>query len=188
MASVKEEKKKKYPLPKPTECSVAGVQNCNASQCCDNFGFQCYAKNASFAACMKKCEPAALSKKGSLEVVSKDAFGTFLDKLEDCNQTLPWRHADHAHFRYYGEDKFLQWCMDKHGVDKVPSRQMVDHVPKDEKIYGLHLTVSCPGHRSKFERPMKKWHPNCSRSLTVSMHAFRTVKEYEECLKNTTQL
>jgi hypothetical protein len=137
---------------------------------------------------LENCELSRMSFHGSLEVMSKDAFGTFLDNMEECNRTLPWQDADHAHFRYYGEDKFLQWCMDRHGVDKVPSRQMVDHIPKDEKIYGLHLTVSCPGHRSKFERSMKEWHPNCTRSVTASMHAFRTVKKYEECLKNTSQL
>lgn len=137
---------------------------------------------------MENCDLVRMSFHGSLEVISKDGFGTFLDNMDECDNNLPWRNADHAHFQYYGEDKFLQWCMDRHGVDKIPSRQMVDTVPKDEKIYGLHLTVSCPGHRTKFERKMKKWHPNCSRSETASMHAFKTVDDYVECLKNTTQL
>jgi len=136
---------------------------------------------------MENCDLVRMSFHGSLEVISKDAFGTFLDNIDECDKNLPWKHGDHAHFRYYGEDKFLQWCMDRHGVDKVPSRQMVDTVPKDEKIYGLHLTVSCPGHRTKFERQMKKWKPNCTRSVTASMHSFKTVKDYLECLKNTTQ-
>ena len=132
---------------------------------------------------MENCDLVRMSFHGSLEVMSKDAFGTFLDNMHECDTNLPWKNADHAHFRYYGEDKFLQWCMDRHGVDKVPSRQMVDTVPKDEKLYGLHLTVSCPGHRTKFERKMKKWHPNCSRSVTASMHGFKTVKDWLECLK-----
>lgn len=137
---------------------------------------------------MENCNYVRMSMHGSLEVMSKDAFGTFLNNMDDCLDTLPWKSATHAHFRYYGEDKFLQFCMDKHGVDRVPSRQMVDTVPKDQLIYGLHLTVSCPGHRTKFEGKMKKWHPNCTRSVTAAMHAFKTPKDYLECLKNTTQL
>jgi len=137
---------------------------------------------------LENCKFVRMSLHGSLEVVSKDAFGTFLDNLEECKTSLPWKNAEHGHFRYYGEDKFLQFCMDKHGVDRVPSRQMVDKVPKDEKLYGIHLTVSCPGHRTKFERKVGKWNPNCTRSMTAGMHPFKTVKKWLECLKNTTQL
>jgi len=137
---------------------------------------------------LENCKFVRMSLHGSLEVVSKDAFGTFLDNLEECKTSLPWKNAEHGHFRYYGEDKFLQFCMDKHGVDRVPSRQMVDRVPKDEKLYGIHLTVSCPGHRTKFERKVGKWNPNCTRSMTAGMHPFKTVKKWLECLKNTTQL
>jgi len=138
---------------------------------------------------MENCKYVRMSLHGSLEVVSKDAFGTFLDNLEECQSSLPWRNAERAHFRYYGEDKFLQHCMDRHGVSRVPSRQMVDTVPKSEpRLYGLHLSVSCPGHRTKFERALQKWKPNCSRSVTAGMHAFKTPKAYIECLRNTTKL
>merc|ERR1711953_104872 len=137
---------------------------------------------------MENCKYVRMSFHGSLEVMSKDAFATFLDNLDDCYETLPWKDGVHAHFKYYGEDKFLQFCMDKHGVTRVPSRQIVDTVPKDQNIYGLHLTVSCPGHRTKFETTMHKWHPNCSRSVTAAIHAFKTPKSWLECLKNTTEI
>jgi len=137
---------------------------------------------------MENCKYVRMSLHGSLEVVSKDGFGTFLDNLEECQASLPWKSAEHAHFRYYGEDKFLQFCMDKHGVARVPSRQMVDTVPKSKNLFGLHLTVSCPGHRTKFERALHKWTPNCTRSATAGMHAFKTPEQYMECLKNTTKL
>jgi len=122
-----------------------------------------------------------------MEVMSKDAFGTFLDNIDDCQETLPWMNGTHAHWRYWGEDKFLQFCMDKSGVTRVPTRQMVEMVPKDQNLYGLHLTISCPGHRSKFEGLVQKWHPNCSRSLTAGMHPFKTPEKWLECLKNTTE-
>ena len=58
----------------------------------------------------------------SMEVASKDAFGTFLDNLVDCYETLPWKDGVHAHWKDYGEDKFMHFCMDKHGITRVPSR------------------------------------------------------------------
>jgi len=50
----KNKTQKKKLLPKPEECSLAKTQNCMKSQCCENFGFQCYQKNATYAACLKK--------------------------------------------------------------------------------------------------------------------------------------
>jgi len=137
---------------------------------------------------LENCKYTRMSLHGSLEVVSKVAFGTFLANLDECLVSLPWKDAEYAHFRYYGEDKFLLKCMDKHGVDRVPSRQMVDTVPTDQNLYGLHLTVSCPGHRSKKERKVGKWTPNCTRSATAAMHPFKTKKAYMQCLQNTTKL
>lgn len=43
-------------LQKVTECSVTTTQNCMLSQCCHDYGMQCYAKNESWAACLKSCE------------------------------------------------------------------------------------------------------------------------------------
>ena len=43
----------------------------------------------------------------SMEVASKDAFGTFLDNLDDCYVSLPWKNGTHAHWRYYREDQFI---------------------------------------------------------------------------------
>jgi len=75
---------------------------------------------------MENCNYVRMSLHGSLEVVSRGGFTAFLDNLDDCYNTLPWKDGTHAHFKYYGEDKFLQFCMDKLGVDKVASRQMVE--------------------------------------------------------------
>merc|ERR1712217_809705 len=93
---------------------------------------------------MENCKHVRMGFHGSLEVVSKAAFGTFLTNLEACHAELPVEDGVYAHFRYYGEDKFLVWCLHKHGVGRVPSRQEVIKVPIAEKIFGLHLTVSCP--------------------------------------------
>merc|ERR1712048_804950 len=137
---------------------------------------------------IENCKFVRMSLHGSMEVVSKDAFGTFLDNLDDCYETLPWKNGSAAHWRYYGEDKFMQFCMDKHGITRVPSRQMVESVPSGENINGLHLTISCPGHRTKFQTNVMKWKPNCSRSVTAGLHPYKTPKEWLECLKNTTEI
>jgi len=112
--------------------------------------------------------------------------GPFLDHLDDCQHVLPVKNASHAHFRFYGEDKFMAWCMEAYGVDRMPSMQVVESVPKNEVIQGLHLTVSCPAHRNPFSLQSGTWHPNCTRSRTASMHAFRTVKKWVQCFENTT--
>jgi hypothetical protein len=135
---------------------------------------------------LENCKDTRMSFHGSLEVMSKTAFGTFLNHLEDCQKVLSWDSADHAHFKYYGEDKFLAWCMEAYGVDKVPSLQVVERVPKNQVIQGLHLAVSCPAHRDGFKLTTAKWHPNCTRSRTASMFAYRTVEKWVQCFKNTT--
>jgi len=134
----------------------------------------------------ENCKTTRMSFHGSLEVVSNKAFQTFLVHLEDCQRVLPYQNASYAHFRYYGEDKFMAWCMHAFGVDKVPSRQELQNVPDGQQIHGLHLTVSCPAHRGTLEGQVKKWHPNCTRSKTAGLHAFRTVKKWMHCFEQTT--
>merc|ERR1712117_765224 len=115
-------------------------------------------------------------------------FSKLLAHMEDCQVRLPIHNGDHAHFREYGEDKFAAWCMHLEGVDKIPSRQQVDSLPEDTMIQGLHITVSCPGHRTKFERTMKKWHPNCTNTKSAGLHAFRKPTLWAKCFRETMML
>merc|ERR1712232_212379 len=82
----------------------------------------------------ENCKNVRMSFHGSLEVISHQAFGTFLDHLDDCHRVLPWNNADHAHFKYYGGDKFAAWCMHAYGVDKVPSMQSVESEPEGPEL------------------------------------------------------
>jgi hypothetical protein len=136
---------------------------------------------------MENCKHTRMGFHGSMEVVSKNAFGTFLSNLESCHTELPVENGVYAHFRYYGEDKFLAWCLHKHGVGRVPSRQEVMKVPVNEKIYGLHITASCPQHTAKEikDKRIKKWAPNCSRVKTAGMHPFKTPEAYMKCVTET---
>merc|ERR1712190_368379 len=65
LLSLAEEKKKKDRLPKPYECSKSEIQNCHISQCCLDFGHQCYSKNETYAACLKTCNKDTLMKNGN---------------------------------------------------------------------------------------------------------------------------
>merc|ERR1711979_125262 len=57
---------------------------------------------------------------GNLEVVSADAFSTFISSLETCKSSLDWKGvAPNWKFGPWGEDLFMQKCMDKIGVAKV---------------------------------------------------------------------
>ena len=57
---------------------------------------------------------------GNLEVVSHGAFDAFLFNLEHCKATLDWKGLKPS-WKYgaWGEDLFMQKCMDIHGVAKV---------------------------------------------------------------------
>jgi len=138
---------------------------------------------------MENCKYQRMSFHGSLEVISRDAFGTLLDHLDSCQTELPITNGTHTHFRYYGEDKFAAWCMHKHGVGRIPSRQEIVTVPMDQPIRGLHLTQSCPHHKAKeiTDKRAKKWSPNCTRALTAGLHGFKEPISYMKCLHETIQ-
>merc|ERR1712032_1318272 len=126
----------------------------------------------------------------------KNAMGAFLDNLDKCQYELPFENGTHAHFKYYGEDKFMAWCMHYHGVLRVPSRQEAIRVPLTEPIKGLHMTTSCPAHHipqtSKLTKADKKsgvaveWKPDCSRIRTAGIHQFKKLKAWMKCYKDTT--
>merc|ERR1711879_985322 len=57
---------------------------------------------------------------GNLEVISHQGFSTFLANIEDCTKALNWKGKDKdTGTEAWGEDLFMQRCMDLHGVDKV---------------------------------------------------------------------
>jgi len=127
---------------------------------------------------------------GGLEVMDRVAAEIVAEHIEDCFETLPWAHAQHAHFRYYGEDKFSMKCMDKYGVHRVPSMFDVNYMASKGQLL---VDVACPAHIPKGDKKqMKKltkqgfspaWFPNCAKSKAVALHGFHTPKKYFTCLK-----
>merc|ERR1719330_1173431 len=80
---------------------------------------------------------------------------------------------------FSGEDKFMQRCMDLHGVDKIPSTFEVGMGK------GLLTTITCPSHMPKNIKNKTKWHPPCNTTRTAAMHPFKDPKLYFTCLKQT---
>merc|ERR1719189_3259094 len=93
--------------------------------------FQHVTQNGIF---LENCKDTRMSFHGSLEVMSNTAFGTFLDHIEDCLNVLPWQNASYAHFRYYGEDKFLAWCMQAYGVDNCQATRWWRLCPRTSRL------------------------------------------------------
>jgi len=115
---------------------------------------------------------------GNLEVTNLKAFTVFMTELEDCKLSLCWRNTDDCkkdwNYGPWGEDKFMQECMDKNGV---------------EKVEGFELTQSgtCPKQRPPAEKENKNYVPPCGAGMTKpAVHPFRDTKAYFACLSSIT--
>merc|ERR1712150_379367 len=110
---------------------------------------------------------------GSLEVVSHDGFSKFLANIEDCSKALNWKGKEKdTGMEAWGEDLFLQRCMDLHGVDKVG-------------VWDLTTDSMCKAFRPAGQKKNAKWRPNCALTSTAAMHPFLNPYDYFECLKAT---
>ena len=126
---------------------------------------------------MENCEKVMFGFFGHLEVVSHDGFDTFLSNLETCKATLDWKGLSPKwKFGPWGEDLFMQKCMDKHGVSKVFN-------------FSMSKNALCPSDRPKELQKAKglvAWTPDClSAEKPVTLHPFLTPEEYFACLANT---
>jgi hypothetical protein len=126
---------------------------------------------------LENCKYVRYGFHGSLAVMDKKAAATLAQYAEGCLKELPWDHAEHAHFSYFGEDKFSMRCMDLHGVDRIPSTFELGMKE------GLHATITCPAHRPK--TITKNWGPPCNATRTAGMHPYKDPKKYFTCLRET---
>jgi len=113
---------------------------------------------------------------GNLEVVSQDGFASFLANLETCKSTLDWKGEDPDwKFGPYGEDLFMQKCLDKIGVSKVSNFTMTtDGACKAAmpRMEGVKAGVGLP---------------NCLDTNAVSYHPLKKPADYLKCYAQTTQ-
>merc|ERR1711874_964703 len=109
----------------------------------------------------------------TVEVVSHQGFSTFLANLDDCVSALNWKGSEKdTGMEPWGEDLFMQRCMDLHGVDKV-------------EAFDITTDSMCKAFRPKGEKTNAKWRPNCALTSTAAMHPFMKPFDYFECLKAT---
>merc|ERR1712039_763363 len=96
---------------------------------------------------------------GNLEVVSKDGFDTFASNLESCKKTVDWKGTDPDwKFGPYGEDLFMQKCMEKVGVQK-------------QSDFYMDADGACPAKRPKaLRKSPKTWHPSCEGNQAIVIH------------------
>jgi len=113
---------------------------------------------------------------GNLEVMSHEATNVLTKYLEDCHAVYAPCANDGCDWQYgaWGEDVFVQRCLDRHYVDKV-------------EAFDMTLDGACAADRPEGQKKNKKWHAeDCSEVTTAAVHPFKTPKEYFRCLSQMT--
>jgi len=109
---------------------------------------------------------------GHLEIMTKTAVQVLTKYLEEChtafapcaNEGCDWK------FGAWGEDVFVQRCMDHHYVDKV-------------EAFDVATDGACAADRPEGEKKNKKWHPTDCRTLTTATaHPLKKPAAYKKCL------
>merc|ERR1719411_2222251 len=114
---------------------------------------------------------------GALEVISLEGAKKLMANLDVCKKELNYMGSDEKILRNepWGEDVFVQRCMDLHGVDKVSNF----HIAKDS----LCLATVPEGQKKN-----KKFRHDCSTVKTEAIiHTFHSPKNYFNCLQLTQQ-
>jgi len=115
---------------------------------------------------------------GNLEVLSHEATNVLTKNLEDCHAVYAPCADDGCDWKYgaWGEDVFVQRCLDRHYVDKV-------------EAFDLTLDGACPADRPADQKHNKKWHAeSCSEVTTAAVHPFKKPKDYFACLSEITNI
>jgi len=113
---------------------------------------------------------------GNLEVMTTTAASVLTTYLEDCHAVFAPCADDGCDWKWgpWGEDVFVQRCMDHHYVDKAE---------------GFDMTTdgACEAHRPAAQKKNKKWHAtDCSQVSTPAAHPFKKPEEYLKCLGEMT--
>jgi len=122
---------------------------------------------------LENCKYIHLGLHGCLEVLSHQAASTFMANLDDCKMSLNYLGREKLlHYEPWGEDVFVQRCMDLHGVDRVAA-------------FDIAADALCKGYVPEDQKKNKHWRPDCAVTKTAALHPFMTPKEYFACLKAT---
>jgi len=122
----------------------------------------------------QNCESVQQGFFGNLEIVSKSAMKIFFERADECTASC-WKEDSEGckkkwKFGPWGEDLFMQNCMDKHGVGKRDG-------------FDSTLSGTCPESRPKEQRRNASYVPPCPSSYSgPAIHPFRTPEAYFTCL------
>merc|ERR1712014_2714 len=119
---------------------------------------------------------------GSDWVIKVDADSVFLParlltNLETCKATLAWKGDDPDwKFGPWGEDMFMQRCMDKFGVAK-------------QSDFTMDADGMCKKNHPTFRKGSDGGYtPYCKNSKQIVFHPFRKPADYFKCLAETQDL
>merc|ERR1712129_43425 len=128
---------------------------------------------------LENCQGVNYGYFGSLEVISKKGVKALVDGLDECHQSFAPcanKGCDWLLHGAWGEDVFVQKCMDHHYVDKVEALD----VTKDG---------ACRSDRPKDQRKNGKWKsPDCSVEVAAAIHPFKKPDEYFKCMSAITKI
>jgi len=109
---------------------------------------------------------------GHLEIITKTAAQVLTTHLEECHTAFAPCANDGCDWKLgaWGEDVFIQRCMDHHYVDKV-------------EAFDVATDGACKADRPEGEKKNKKWHPTSCRQLTTATaHPLKKPDAYKKCL------
>lgn len=109
---------------------------------------------------------------GNLEVMSNTATKVLTKYLEDCHAVYAPCANDGCDWKWgsWGEDVFVQRCMDRHYVDKI-------------EAFDITTDGACESDRPEGEKKNKKWHlEDCTGVTTAAVHPFKKSKDYFRCM------
>jgi len=113
---------------------------------------------------------------GNLEVITHGGTQVLTKYLENCHAEFAPCANDGCDWKWgsWGEDVFVQRCMDHHYVDKV-------------EAYDMTKDGACEADRPADQKKNKKWHAeDCSQLTTVAAHPFKEPEGYFKCLGEMT--
>jgi len=110
---------------------------------------------------------------GHIEVISKTGAQVLTSYLDECHDAFAPCANDGCDWKWgaWGEDVFIQRCMDHHYVDKV-------------EAYDLATDGACKADRPAGEKKNSKWYPkDCSGLTTATAHPLKKPQAYKMCFE-----
>jgi hypothetical protein len=116
---------------------------------------------------------------GPLEVFSQQAVTTFLENAASCDTELDWKKQG----KQWGEDKFAERCMAKHGVDAIEDLHLINDAVCDmiELKSKMAQQQGVKADSIKMEPRVQK----CTDKKALAFHPLRKPYDYFECVKKT---